>query len=342
LEEIQRLNGMLRERVATRESELETARRALRDAEAVVPASGLVGNSAPMREVHRLVQFAARAELPTLVTGESGTGKELAARALHSMGPRKNGPFVAENCAALPESLIESELFGAEKGAFTGADKSRPGLFERADGGTLFLDEIGELPIGLQAKLLRVLETGEVRRIGSDRMRPVDFRLVAATNRDLQVEAEAGRFRADLMYRLDAMRIEMPALATRVEDIPALVDHFMRIEASRSGVERNIAPDVVSALARRAWPGNVRELANEVSRLCALTTGDINDPDLVRDVRSSSVGSVALQGTWEEIERQAIEAAIESCGGDKNAAAKRLGISRAKVYQRWKTWRGED
>jgi transcriptional regulator with GAF, ATPase, and Fis domain/Tfp pilus assembly protein PilF len=339
LEEIQRLNGMLRERVATRESELETARRALREAEAVVPASGLVGNSAPMREVHRLLQFAARAELPTLVTGESGTGKELAARALHSMGPRKDGPFIAENCAALPESLIESELFGAEKGAFTGADKSRAGLFERADGGTLFLDEIGELPIGLQAKLLRVLETGEVRRIGSDRMRPVNFRLVAATNRDLQVESDEGRFRADLMYRLDAMRIEMPALSTRVEDIPALVEHFLRIESSRSGTERRITPEVISALARRAWPGNVRELANEVSRLCALTSGDISDAQLVRDVRTTGSVSTVLDGTMEQIERQAIESAIEACNGDKNAAAKRLGISRAKVYQRWKAWR---
>ncbi|MCA8979029.1 MAG: sigma 54-interacting transcriptional regulator [Planctomycetes bacterium] len=342
LEEIQRLNGMLRERVATRESELETARRALRDAEVVVPASGLVGNSGPMREVHRLLQFAARAELPTLITGESGTGKELAARAVHSMGPRKDGPFVAENCAALPESLIESELFGAEKGAFTGADKSRPGLFERADGGTLFLDEIGELPIGLQAKLLRVLETGEVRRIGSDRMRPVNFRLVAATNRDLQAESDAGRFRADLMYRLDAMRIEMPALARRVEDIPALVEHFLRVESSRTGVERRIAPEVIAALARRAWPGNVRELANEISRLCALATGDITDATLVRDVREvrPTAGSASiLQGTLEEIERHAIESAIEACGGDKNAAAKRLGISRAKVYQRWKAWR---
>jgi len=342
LEEIQRLNGMLRERVATRESELETARRALRDAEAVVPASGLVGNSGPMREVHRLLQFAARAELPTLVTGESGTGKELAARALHSMGPRKDGPFVAENCAALPESLIESELFGAEKGAFTGADKSRAGLFERADGGTLFLDEIGELPIGLQAKLLRVLETGEVRRIGSDRMRAVNFRLVAATNRDLQVESDEGRFRPDLMYRLDAMRIEMPALSTRVEDIPALVEHFLRIESSRSGTDRRITPEVVSVLARRTWPGNVRELANEVSRLCALTIGEISDTELVRDVRDTRAtpGSAAvLQGTMEEIERQAIEAAIDACDGDKNAAAKLLGISRAKVYQRWKSWR---
>ncbi len=344
MEEIQRLNGMLRERVATQESDLAAARRALQDAEAVVPASGLVGDSAPMREVHRVLQLAARAELPTLITGESGTGKELAARAVHSMGPRAKGPFVAENCAALPESLIESELFGAEKGAFTGADKSRPGLFERAHGGTLFLDELGELPLGLQAKLLRVLETGVVRRVGGEKERRVDVRLVAATNRDLEAESAAGRFRADLMYRLDAMRILLPPLAARVEDIPALVDHFLRIEATRSGVERRVTQDVLAALARRAWPGNVRELANEVARLCALSSGDLDDPTLVRDPAPTAAppAGVPLTGTLEEIERRAIEAAIEANGGDKGAAAKQLGISRAKVYQRWKSWREDE
>jgi len=295
-----------------------------------------------MLEVHRLLQLAARAPLPALITGESGTGKELAARALHSMGPQSTGPFVAENCAALPESLVESELFGVKAGAFTGADRDRPGLFERADGGTLFLDEIGEIPLSLQAKLLRVLETSEVRRIGSDRLRTVQFRLVAATNRDLAAESAAGRFRADLMYRLDAMCIEMPSLAARVGDIPELVEHFLRLEFSRSGVERQIAPDVLAAFARRAWPGNVRELGNEVARLCALSGGDLVDASLLREARSTSGAHVPALGTMEEIERFAIEAAVEACSGDKSAAAKRLGISRAKVYQRWKAWYGED
>ena len=341
LEEIGRLNGLLRKRVATRESELDTARRVLRESEVVLPASGLVGSSRPMLEVHRLLQLAARAPLPALITGESGTGKELAARALHSMGPQSAGPFVAENCAALPESLVEAELFGVKAGAFTGADRDRPGLFERADGGTLFLDEIGEIPLSLQAKLLRVLETSEVRRIGSDRLRTVQFRLVAATNRDLAAESAAGRFRADLMYRLDAMCIEMPSLAARVDDIPELIEHFLRLEFSRSGVERQIAPDVMAAFARRAWPGNVRELGNEVARLCVLSGGDLIDASLLREARSTSDAQISVLGTMEEIERSAIEAAVEECNGDKAAAAKRLGISRAKVYQRWKSWYGE-
>ena len=260
---------------------------------------------------------------------------------LHDLGPRAQGPFVTQNCAALPESLIESELFGFRRGAFTGADRDQEGLFERADGGTLFLDEIGELPLELQAKLLRVLETREVRKLGETEPRPVDFRLVAATNRDLGTEVEAGRFRSDLFYRLDGVRLEMPTLAQRPEDVPALVDHFLRLERAKDGVERACAPAVLRRLCERAWPGNVRELANEVARLCVLSGGDLVDPDLVRDPASAGAGAAGELLPLAELERRAIEQALERTGDDKRRAAELLGISRAKIYQRLKEWRAE-
>jgi transcriptional regulator with PAS, ATPase and Fis domain len=253
------------------------------------------------------------------------------------------GPFVAESCAALPASLLESELFGSLKGSYTGAERDREGLFERAHGGTLFLDEIGELPLDQQAKLLRVLETREVRRIGDTETRPVDFRLVAATNRDLAVEVREGRFREDLMYRLDTVRIVMPPLRERLEDLPALVAHFLRLAGAKDGRLRRISPEVLAALAARAWPGNVRELANEVARLLVLSDGDVDDPALVRAAAQpgSDAGAVDLVRPLEELEREAILAALQRTGGDKRRAAELLGISRAKVYQRLKEWRLE-
>ncbi len=344
LEEIRRLNSDLEQDVAHKESDLRVARVALREAGVPAVPGGLVGRSAAMRRVHGLVERAAEVALPVLVVGASGTGKELVARALHAQSPRVKGPFVAENCAALPASLVEAELFGARRGAFTGADTDRPGLFERAHGGTLFLDEIGELPIELQAKLLRVLETGEVRRLGEGRVRKVDFRLLAATNRDLEAQVRAGTFRADLFYRLDGLRIALPPLSERVEDIPLLVEHFLRLEGAESGTTRAIAPAVLSALSRRAWPGNVRELRNEVARLCVLCPGDLDDPAAVRparDLATEGEGGGAPR-TLAEIERTAIERAIRAAGGDKTQAAAALGISRAKVYQRVKEWRLEE
>jgi len=340
---IRDLNRELNREVARKESDLRTARAVLRDAQLALPPSGLVGTSPPMRLVHQLIERAAPARLPVLVSGESGTGKELAARALHALSPRAEKPFVSENCAAFPASLIEAELFGSRKGAFTGSEEDRPGLFERADGGTLFLDEIGELPLELQAKLLRVLETSEVRRLGDTRVRKVDIRLVAATNRDLEAEVRAGRFRADLYYRLDGLRIELPTLASRVEDIPALVDHFLRLEQARSGRTRRVAPAVMAALCRRVWQGNVRELSNEIARLCVLSEGDLVDPELMREpgsTRQEVLGAGGPIEPLEKLERKAIERAVAACGGDKTKAAELLGISRAKIYQRWKDWYG--
>jgi DNA-binding NtrC family response regulator len=294
-----------------------------------------------MQRVRSLIERAAQAKLPVLVTGPSGCGKELASRALHELGPRNEGPFVGENCAALPASLIEAELFGARRGAFTGADRDRTGLFERAHGGTLFLDEIGELPLDLQAKLLRVLETSEVRRLGDDGVRNVDFRLVAATNRDLVRDVREGRFREDLFYRLDALRIELPPLSARPEDIPVLVDHCLRLQAAPGEEPAKIAPAVLARLCKREWPGNVRELFNEVARLIVLSGGQIVDPSLVREPAHDPLDPSADFGAvlpLEELERRAILRALQVAGGDKRKAAEMLGISRAKVYQRLKDW----
>jgi len=344
LEHKRRLADELKEMVATQESDIKTYRRALVDAGVTVPVGGLVGDSPAMRRVHDLLNRLAPSDLPVLVCGRSGTGKELAARALHDLSPHAEGPFVSENCAALPPSLIEGELFGYRRGAFTGAERDQEGLFERAGGGTLFLDEIGELPLELQAKLLRVLETREVRRLGDTETRRVEFRLLAATNRDLAREVEEGRFRSDLFYRLDAVRIEMPPLAERVADIPALVDHFLRLEEAKSGRAYRMSPDVLRRLCDREWPGNVRELGNEVARLCVLSGDVLDDAELVRDpdARWPEQRSGSRSGPIQplaELERQAILDALERTGGDKRRAADLLGISRAKIYQRLQAWR---
>lgn len=343
VEEISELNRRLNRKVVERESDLITAQRALREVGSPVPVGGLVGTSAKMRAVHGLIERAARTNIPVLVTGQSGTGKELAARAIHDLGSQKDGPFVTENCAAIPESLIESELFGHVRGAFTGAGSERAGMFERAHGGTLFLDEIGEMPIELQAKLLRVLETSELRRVGDSVVRKVEFRLVAATNRDLETRVEEGLFRADLFYRLDGLRLAMPPLSERTQDIPSLVDHFLRLQHAEDGVRREISDAVLARLCRRTWPGNVRELANEIARLCVLQEGDLDDPDLVREPGAPGArgaSPVADDGVvpLAEVERRAILSALKHTGGDKREAAKLLGISRAKVYQRLKDW----
>ena len=339
MNEIKRLNKELGARVVSKESDLRAARRRLQRVGVPTPAGGLVGDSPVMQRVHHLIQRAAGNALPVLVVGPSGSGKELAARALHELGNRAQGPFVSENCAALPASLIEAELFGAAKGAYTGSERSREGLFERAHGGTLFLDEIGEMPVEMQAKLLRVLETSEVRRLGDGRVRRVDFRLVAATNRRLEDEVEAKNFRADLLYRLDGLRVEMPALSEHPQDIPELVRHWERLEAARSGSTPRIADAVIARLGQRDWPGNVRQLFNELARLCAISGNDVSDPDLVSAQRTASAPGLERTMKLAELERAAIERALLETGGDKRRAAELLGISRSKLYQRLKEWR---
>jgi len=347
VEEIRGLNRRLQSKVESQREDLLAARRALGDAGILSADSGLVGGSAVMERVRTLIDRAAKSGMVVLVTGESGTGKEIAARALHQRSPRADGPFVSENCAALPPSLIESELFGYRRGAFTGAEEDREGLFERASGGTLFLDEIGEMPVELQAKLLRVLETGEVRRLGDGKERKVDFRLVVATNRDLAGEVREGRFREDLYYRLDGLRVEMPPLRARAEDVPELVAHFLRREETQGGAPRRASRDVLDRLSARAWPGNVRELRNEVARLCVLSEGDLIDASLVREPDPKMGASTALLGdgpppSLAELEKRAILEALRHTDGDKRKAAEMLGISRAKIYQRLKDWEAEE
>ncbi len=296
----------------------------------------LVGKSAAMGRVMDLVRRVAGAPTSVLITGESGTGKEVVARALHDLSDRADRPFVVINCGALPEALMESELFGHERGAFTGATGRKDGLFRAADGGTLFLDEVGELPAALQVKLLRVLQERKVRPVGSASEVEVSVRVVAATNRDVEADVAEGRFRQDLFYRLNVIRIHLPPLRERPEDIPLLADHFLRKHAALQHKRLAIGPEALGALARRAFPGNVRELENVMERAVTLTVGDRIDPSDV-DVdtaRTSPLPGVSLPADGVDlddwlgaIERGLLLQALEHAGGVRTAAAKLLGMS---------------
>jgi len=297
----------------------------------------IVSSDPAMRELLELVDRVAPRDIAVLVTGESGAGKELVARRLHARSPRAKGPFVALNAAALPEALAESELFGAEKGAFTGAEQARAGRFEEASGGTLFLDEVGELPAALQAKLLRVLEERVVRRLGGSRELPVDVRLVAATNRDLSRESESGSFRQDLFFRLAVVVVHVPPLRDRPGDIPLLARHFAARLAARHGVKvPELADDALAALAGHDWPGNVRELKNVLERAVVVRGGEsIRAADLGLVASSSSAAS-PLDRTHRE--REALLAALRRTGGRREEAARLLGISVRTLYYRLKQW----
>jgi DNA-binding NtrC family response regulator len=293
----------------------------------------LVGRSAAMRRLFAQVERLAATQATILLTGESGTGKELAARALHQLSPRKERPFVAVNCAAIPEGLVESEFFGVERGAFTGADRSRPGRFESASGGTLFLDEIGELPLALQPKLLRALQEGRIQRVGGTSEIAVDVRVVAATNRDLGAEVTAGRFRQDLFYRLNVVPLALPPLRERREDIPLLVEHFAAHAARRHGVPvLKLPPKIARALFEYAWPGNVRELANAVERLTLLAeSGEARLDDLPAELLGKHAGAggfrLPAQGiSWDEHEREMLRQALALAAGNRTRAARLLDL----------------
>jgi two-component system NtrC family response regulator len=296
----------------------------------------LVGRSGAMQRLFAQVARLAPTSATILLTGESGTGKELAARALHQLSPRAARPFVAVNCAAVPENLAESEFFGVERGAFTGADRSRAGRFEQASGGTLFLDEIGELPLALQPKLLRVLQEGRLARVGGGREIEVDVRLIAASNRDLAGEVAAGRFRQDLFYRLNVVPLELAPLRARREDIPLLVEHFAERAARRHGLARpKIPPAVLRRLIEYSWPGNARELANVVERLLLLAEGGaLAERDLPPEVRGAAVerapdGGFRLPASglrWEEHERSLLEQALDLAHGNRARAARLLDL----------------
>ena len=300
----------------------------------------IIGGSAAMRRAIEMLERVAAARTTILLLGESGTGKEVFARALHRMSGRATGPFVAVNCAAIPESLIESELFGHERGAFTGAVARREGKFELADGGTLLLDEIGDLPLSMQGKLLRVLQENEIDRIGGSRPVPVNVRLVAATNRDLEALVEEGGFRSDLLYRLDVVAIELPPLRERGEDIPRLAHHFLRrFAAINDKSVQAFDADALTALQAWTWPGNVRELENAIERAVVLCRGDrVGIDDLPERIASAEAGSqvmhIAVGTPLEEIERLALAETLKLTGGDKRRAAMLLGIAVRTIYRK--------
>ncbi|RMG21687.1 MAG: sigma-54-dependent Fis family transcriptional regulator [Deltaproteobacteria bacterium] len=302
---------------------------------------GVVGEAPAFRAAMDLVRQAAPTSAPILIQGESGTGKELVARALHRLSQRAEGPLVAVNCAAIPESLIESELFGYEKGAFTGATQRREGRLERAHGGTLFLDEIGELSPAVQAKLLRALQSGEYERLGGRETRRADVRIVAATNKDLAAEVEAGRFREDLYYRLNVITIALPPLRERAGDIPLLAQHFVRRYAEETGKRvLGFTQGAMEALERYPFPGNVRQLQNVIQRAVILCRSDrIDLTELPEEIVAAD--EVPRRALWipigtplEEIERRLIHETLKHTGGDKNLAARLLGLSARTIYRK--------
>jgi transcriptional regulator with PAS, ATPase and Fis domain len=322
------------------------SRRSRAPAAALPGAVDLVGNSPQIVELRRMIDLVAPTGTTVLVTGETGTGKEVAARSVHARSDRSDRPFVAVNCAALPENLIESELFGYERGAFTGAAGSRPGYFEEANTGTLFLDEVGDLPLPLQPKLLRALQEREVRRLGATHFIPVDVRLIAATNGDLMRAVRDGRFRPELYYRLHVIELRLPALRERREDLPGLCEHFLALyrPVTRSPLRR-VSPAAVEAMDSYSWPGNVRELENVIERaqvLARLDEGDALLPShLPEEVRGSYVpfgttpaGGFALDlpSAIRRVRSHYLAEALRLAEGNKVKAARLLGISRRGLY----------
>jgi len=323
----------------------------------------LVGRSAVLLDVLRTIAEHAQTDVPILIQGESGTGKELVAHAIHRLSTRAEGPIVSENCGAIPEHLVEAELFGHERGSFTGAEQSRAGIVERAHGGTLFLDEVSEMDIGLQKKFLRVLQESSVRRVGGDEAREIDMRVVSATNRDLEAMVEAGLFRADLFYRLHVAHVRLPPLRERREDIPLLVEHFARVHAER--VERPplvLTDEALDALEGYLWPGNIRELTNEIWRLVSSGLREVRSADLAERIQrhgdtrrtpessgyygieqwgcetSRAFEALSHGGTLEEIERRllgpVLRRVLTECRGNRSRAARRLAVGRATLYRR--------
>ena len=295
---------------------------------------GVIGHSEAIHAVCDRLKRIAPTSATVLLTGESGTGKEVAARALHKMGNRAKGPFVPVNCAAIAAELIESELFGHVKGAYTGAQQSREGLFYYARGGTLFLDEIGEMPLAAQAKLLRVLEERRIRPVGSEQEIPVDVRVIAASNRDLKVEVAEHRFRQDLYYRLQVVEVNLPPLRERSEDLPLLIAHFINQLAPYLDVPR-LSPDsrTLARMAAYDWPGNVRELKNFVERSLILGWFDLGP-----EPKSCATLADAIDETLESVEKRHILAVLASCDGNKSEAGRRLGVSRKTLDRKCQAW----
>lgn len=300
----------------------------------------IVGKSPAMTGVFELIKLISGASASVLVSGESGSGKELVARAIHNSGPRKSKPFIPLNCTAIPENLLESELFGHVKGSFTGAMSDKKGLFEEADKGTLFLDEIGDLSLALQAKLLRVLQDKQIRPVGGNQLKNVDVRIIAATHRDLRIMVKDGKFREDLFYRLNVVPVRVPALRERMEDIPLLVDSFINKFAVQHGsTVKSISPEAMAVLMAHPWPGNVRELENVIERAMVLSRGERIEKAVVLDsaleeAKNSVEQLHADRPTLEKLEERYIKLIMSEVNDSKDEAAKILGVSRRTLYRK--------
>ena len=305
----------------------------------------LIGLSPKMQRIYRTIEKVSTHDYPVLVLGESGTGKELVARSLHVLGPRKDGPFVPVDCSSLVPTLIESELFGYVRGAFTGALQSKQGLLEAANGGTVFLDEIGDMPTDLQARLLRALQEREIKPVGSTERRRINVRIIAATNRDLEAAIQAGTFRQDLYFRLNVVQIKLPPLRDRKSDIPMLVAAFLEKYSPSDEAVRSISGDTMRRLMAHDWPGNVRELENAIERAVAMGSGPvIHVADLPSNLQISASERVPGRDEFlplEELERRAILRTLRETSGDKVAAARMLGIGKTTLYRKLKQYRLE-
>ncbi|HUI66789.1 MAG TPA: sigma-54 dependent transcriptional regulator [Nitrospirota bacterium] len=306
----------------------------------------IIGSSEPMQKVFSVMEKVIPNKSNILITGESGTGKGLVAQAIHESGPRKDKPFIAINCGAIPENLLESELFGHKKGAFTSAIEDKKGLITMANGGTLFLDEIGELPSALQVKLLHVIQTKELTPVGDTRVISVDVRIIAATNADLLQRVKEGRFREDLYYRLNVIEIRMPALRERRDDIPVLIKHYMEVFAKEAGKNiKDIDYEAMQALLTYDWPGNIRELRNTIERATVLADGEVitihDMPDKFRTLDIEGVSTSSLRQALDTFERDYIRRSLTENKGNKDAAATKLGIDLATLYRKLKKLRIE-
>jgi DNA-binding NtrC family response regulator len=338
---------LLLERVATH-LKLKTENRMLREkVRSKQGFGGIVGRAPEMEKLYRIIAKAANSAHPVLILGESGTGKEIVARSIHYTGPFRDKPFIPVDCGSLVPTLIESELFGYVKGAFTGANQAKDGLMAIAEGGTIFLDEVGELPVDLQAKMLRAIQEKEIRPVGSTRQIPINVRILAATNRDLEQAVMQGAFRRDLYFRLNVLSLRIPALRERRQDIPLLIAHFLDRTSRTSGQEKLLSDEALKAMLAYDWPGNVRELENCLERTYAFTSGPvIHTMDLPREI-AKVPGSDAVAGEGNgrakiipmaELERQTILNAIAELNGDKLQAARLLGIGKTTLYRKLKDY----